>query len=71
MENIVSVISTVGFPIGMCLIVCYYVYLKDKSHKEEIDKLSDAVNAQTQNIQKLIDKIDCLISKEDNDGTER
>lgn len=61
MEAVTNLIATTGFPIAMCLIVCYYVYTKDKSHKEEIDKLSDAVNNQTTNIQKLIDKIDQLI----------
>lgn len=61
MEQIESLIAATGFPIAMCLIVCYYVYIKDKSHKEEIDKLSDAVNKQTMSIQKLIDKIEQLI----------
>lgn len=61
MEQITNLIATTGFPIAMCLIVCYYVYSKDKSHKEEIDKLSDAVNKQTMSIQKLIDKIEQLI----------
>lgn len=61
MEQITSLIATTGFPIAMCLIVCYYVYIKDKSHKEEIEKLSDAVNKQTMSIQKLIDKIEQLI----------
>lgn len=61
MEQITNLIATTGFPIAMCLIVCYYVYIKDKSHKEEIDKLSDAVNKQTMSIQKLIDKIEQLI----------
>lgn len=67
MEQITSLIATTGFPIAMCLIVCYYVYIKDKSHKEEIDKLSDAVNKQTMSIQKLIDKIEQLIGG-DNDA---
>lgn len=61
MEQIASLIATTGFPIAMCLIVCYYVCIKDKSHKDEIDKLSDAVNKQTMNIQKLIDKIEQMI----------
>lgn len=61
MEQITTLIATTGFPIAMCLIVCYYVYIKDKSHKDEIDKLSDAVNKQTMSIQKLIDKIEQLI----------
>lgn len=61
MDTIVSLISSVGFPIAMCVVVCYYVYKKDTDHKAEIDKLSDAVNQQTLNIQRLIDKIDRLI----------
>lgn len=64
---IVDVIASTGFPIAMCLIVCFYVYTKDKSHKEEIDKLSEAVNNQTTNIQRLIDKIDQLIGGVKND----
>lgn len=60
-NTIVDFIASTGFPIAMCLIVCFYVYTKDKSHKEEIDKLSEAVNNQTTNIQRLIDKIDQLI----------
>lgn len=61
MTDAVNLIGTVGFPIAMCLIVCWYVYKKDVSHKEEIDKLSEAVNAQTLSIQKLVDRIDKLI----------
>lgn len=64
---IVDVIASTGFPIAMCLIVCFYVYTKDKSHKEEIDKLSEAVNDQTTNIKRLIDKIDLLIGGVKND----
>lgn len=64
-QDIMTAISTIGFPIAMCLVVCWYVYTKDKDHKDEIDKLSEAVNSQTLNIQKLIDKIDQLISRED------
>lgn len=66
MEEITTLISNVGFPIAMCIVVCYYVYKKDQSHKEEIDKLSDAVNQQTLNIQRLIDKIDHLIGGTEN-----
>lgn len=64
MEDITTLISTVGFPIGMCLITCFYVWKRDSTHKEEVDKLSDAVNLQTLSIQKLIDKIDKILDKE-------
>lgn len=66
MENWVNLVSTVGFPISMCIVVCWYVYKKDASHKEEIDKLSDAVNSQTLNIQKLVDRLDRIIGGVDN-----
>lgn len=61
MPDMVNLIGALGFPIAMCLLVCWYVYKKDISHKEEIDKLSEAVNAQTLSIQKLVDRIDKLI----------
>lgn len=64
MEQVLQAISSVGFPIAMTLILVYYVYIKDKSHAEEINKLSEAVNAQTLNIQRLIDKIDKILDKE-------
>lgn len=61
MENVMQMISTVGFPIAMCLVLAWYVYTKDKSHKEEIDKLSDAVNKQTLSIQRLVERIDRML----------
>lgn len=62
MENIVTIISSLGFPIAMCIFVCWYVlkqndnYRSDikemqMSHKLEIDKL-------TKSIDKLCDKLD-------------
>lgn len=62
MENIVTIISSLGFPIAMCIFVCWYVmkqndnYRQDikemqVSHKEEIEKLTRALN-------KLCDKLD-------------
>ena len=55
MENIVTIISSLGFPIAMCIFVCWYVmkqndnYRQDikemqVSHKEEIEKLTRALN---------------------------
>ena len=66
MENIVTIISSLGFPIAMCIFVCWYVmkqndnYRQDikemqVSHKEEIEKLTRALN-------KLCDKLDEYIA---------
>lgn len=62
MENIVTIISSLGFPIAMCIFVCWYVIKQNEnyrqdikemqvSHKEEIEKLTRALN-------KLCDKLD-------------
>ncbi len=45
-QAIVNVISTVGFPIGMCLILCYYIYMVQ-------DSLTKAINELTQMVKEL------------------
>lgn len=57
MENIVSVISSVGFPITMTLILLWYIYDSNNKHKDEIDKMSEALNNNTIAITKLLDKL--------------
>lgn len=65
----VQLISSVGFPIVACLGMGWYVKyqtdnyrqeVKDmqKEHKEEIQKMSDALNNNTSALQKLCDKLD-------------
>lgn len=53
-----TLISTLGFPIGMCLIMCYYINKINDAHKEETDKFAEALNNNTVVLQKLCDKID-------------
>ena len=58
LNDIVSVISTLGFPIAMCLILCYYVSKINESHKAESKEFADALNNNTIVLQKLCDKLD-------------
>ena len=53
-----TTISTLGFPIGMCLIMCYYVNKINDAHKKESDKFAEALNNNTLVLQKLCDKLD-------------
>lgn len=55
MGDIVSIISSVGFPITMTLILLWYIYDSNNKHKEEIDKMSEALNNNTIAITKLLD----------------
>lgn len=56
--NIVTIISQVGFPIAVCLLCFWYIYHNNETHKEEIGKLSEAINNNTKVMNSLIDKLD-------------
>lgn len=69
MNDIVSVVSAVGFPIVAALGCGFFVkwqYEQNmkqneelrKEHKEEVSKMTDALNNNTIALQKLIDKLD-------------
>lgn len=58
MNEIVSVISTVGFPITLTLILLCYIYDSNNKHKEEIDKMSEALNNNTIALTKLLDRME-------------
>ena len=71
-NTITTLISAVGFPIVMCLALCYVIYAmwqkqKDEvttitnAHKEEIKELTAAINETNKSVVKLVSKIDILI----------
>lgn len=55
--SVISAISTVGFPIVVCLILFWYVRELQKDHKEETVKFTDALNSNTLALQKLCDQL--------------
>lgn len=69
MGGLIELIPTLGFPIIACVSVAYYFtrilekFLERQDeeaqrHKEETDKLAEALNGNTMVLQKLIDKLD-------------
>ena len=56
-SELIQAISTVGFPIVMCLLFMYYSKYINDQHKDEIDKLSQSINNNTLVMQKLLDKL--------------
>lgn len=60
-----SLISTLGFPVAMCLIMCYYINKINDAHKEETSKFADALNNNTVVLQKLCDKLDSGVDLND------
>ena len=53
-----QLIGTLGFPIVMCGILCWYIYKKQGESDAKIDKMTEALNNNTAVISKLIDRLD-------------
>lgn len=67
-DSVINVITSVGFPIFACLALGWFVYFQTtqnskqmdvirKDHKEEVAKMTEALNNNTIALQRLIDKI--------------
>lgn len=56
-ETIINLITTVGFPVVVCLATMYYIKYLNDQHKQEIDKLSEALQNNTLVMQRLLDKL--------------
>lgn len=57
LNDITNVITTIGFPIAVCLICFWYINKQDSRHREETDKLAEALNNNTLVMQQLVDKM--------------
>lgn len=47
MEEVMTAISTVGFPIVCCLILGYLLLQEQQAHKEESNRLVESINNNT------------------------
>lgn len=54
MQDIMTAISTVGFPIVCCGVLFYQNWKEDTAHKEEMNQLTKALENNTLAIQKMI-----------------
>jgi hypothetical protein len=61
---VIQAIASVGFPIVMCLILMYYIKMKDTQHEEEMGKMSEALKNNTIAILNLTAKLEQFNSKE-------
>lgn len=67
-NTILQAVTTVGFPIVMCLVMAWYIKTINESHRKEIDninalhkneadKFTEAINNNTLALQKICDRI--------------
>lgn len=61
MQEVETLITTVGFPIAMCLLFAWYIYKRDENdsakdleHKQEVDNLSEAITNNTIVMEKIL-----------------
>lgn len=57
-NTIIQLVGSLGFPIVMCGALFWRMVKSDEQHKEEMDKLSVALNNNTIAITNLSDKLD-------------
>lgn len=55
--EITQLISTLGFPIVCCIALFWKMNKQDENHKEEMSKMTDALNNNTVALTKLSDKL--------------
>lgn len=57
-NGISTIISTVGFPIAMCIYMIYVIQKMNESHKAEIDELRTTIENNTVAVVKLVEKLE-------------
>lgn len=56
-STISQIVSSVGFPIAMCGMMAWYLNKIQDQHKEEMDKMSEAINNNTVVMEKILTKL--------------
>ena len=57
MSTVTSLIGSLGFPIACCIALFWYLTQVNKRHKEEMDKMSEAINNNTNVMNNLIEEM--------------
>ena len=54
--GIIQIVGSLGFPIAACIAVFWYLMKESENHKEEMNKLSEALQNNTIALTKLCDE---------------
>ena len=58
LQGLTQILGNGFFPIIISGVLCWYIYRKDQSHKEEIGELRKSIDNNTQVVQRLLDRMD-------------
>lgn len=62
MEDIVNIVSSVGFPIAMCLLLFWKSSQQDNNYKTMIEGLTNVINDNTKINTKINDTLEKILS---------
>lgn len=67
LSTITNLISSIGFPIAISLVLMWYIMKLNDNHSNEVKALTNALNNNTVILQRVCDKLDLeLDEKRDN-----
>lgn len=55
---LIQIVGSLGFPIAACVAVFWYLMRESENHKEEMNKLSEALQNNTIALTKLCDELE-------------
>lgn len=61
-----ELVSNLGFPIAMCLLMYSQMIKQNNQHQEEISTVKEAISNNTIALTKLSEKLDNAVRKEEN-----
>lgn len=62
MEDIINIVSSVGFPIAMCLLLFWKSSQQDNNYKNMIEGLTNVINDNTKINTKINDTLEKILS---------
>lgn len=62
---VTNLISTIGFPIAISLVLMWYIMKLNESHSNEVKALTNALNNNTVILQRVCDKLDLELESEE------
>ena len=63
LNAVMTAISSLGFPIAMCIAMFWYMTKQAEMHKEEVAKMTEALNNNTLALNRLETKIGVDVSE--------
>ena len=58
-EQIVQLVSTVIFPIAMCILMCLYINKRDEEHKKEVEGFTESIN----NVRLVLEQLKTILER--------